>query len=80
MTDLFGVPLAVGDTIAYTTGGQGNMYIEVGSIKEIDETRNRGFGAALIKTSTGRTATLWRSKHCLIAVAPIKSQHPELFI
>lgn len=80
MTDLFGVPLQVGDTIAYTTGGQGNMYLEIGSVKEIDETRARGQGAALIVTSTGRTATLWCSKHCLIAVTPIKSQHPELFI
>lgn len=80
MTDLFGVPLQVGDTIAYTTGNQDNTFIEIGSIKEIDETRNRNQGAALIVTSTGRTASVWRSRHCLIAVAPIKSQHPELFI
>lgn len=80
MTDLFGVPLQVGDTIAYTTGSQGNMIIEVGSIKEINETSYRGNGAALIKTSSGRTASLWRSSYSLVAVAPIKQQYPELFV
>ncbi len=80
MTDLFGVPLQVGDTIVYTTGDQGNMSMELGSIKEIDETLNRGQGKALIKPRFGRTASVWRSMRCLIAVAPIKLQHPELFI
>ena len=35
MTDLFGVPLSVGDRVCYTTGGQGNQSIEVGEVLEI---------------------------------------------
>lgn len=85
MTDLFGVPLNVGDRVAYTTGAQSNMTLELGSILEIDAdywstSRASGPAAALIKTASGRKASNWRSAKSLIAVAPIASQHPELFI
>lgn len=76
MTDLFGVQLNVGDKVVYTTGAQSNQTLEAGTIHEIDETH----AGAMIITSSGRKAQLWRSSRCLVSVKPIQTQHPELFI
>ncbi|MGD8306165.1 MAG: hypothetical protein PVF17_05895 [Ignavibacteria bacterium] len=81
MTDLFGVKLNVGDEIIYTTGAQSNTKLERGHILEIDF--NKGYRleeVALIKTSSGRTATNWRYSDELVSVNPIKQSNPELFI
>lgn len=85
MTDLFGVTLNVGDRVAYTTGAQSNMDLELGTILKIDETcwgttNTYPRAGALIKTASGRNASKWRSSKSLISVALIALQHPELFI
>ena len=82
MTDLFGVPLEIGDEIIYTTGAQSNTSLERGFILEIkDITRWQVPQAmALIKTSSGRTATNWRGPRELVAVKGIAQSYPELFI
>lgn len=84
MTDLFGVQLNVGDKVVYTTGAQSNQTLEAGTIYEIDDAhwthRDGTRAGAMIITSSGRKAQLWRSSYCLVSVKPIQTQHPELFI
>ncbi len=76
MTDKFGVPLSIGDRVIYTTGGQGCTYLETGVILDIESNE-----VAYIKSDeSGRKLTNGRGKHGLISLAPIQTQHPELFI
>ena len=74
MVDLFGVPISIGDTVIYTTGGQGNQHLEVGTVKTIESTR------AKLISSSGRVLTNWRYQNEIVSATPIKLQHPELFI
>lgn len=83
MTDLFGVPLNIGDRVIYTTGAQSNTPLEVGIIKEIKSvTRRNGITrtGAYIKTASGRTTFNIRQSFELVAVGPIAVQYPELFV
>ncbi len=74
MTDLLGIPLSVGDEIVYTTGAQSNTCLERGFILDIKN------DCAMIKTSSGRKATNWRSTHELMSLNPAKESNPEIFI
>ena len=82
MTDLFGVPLHIGDRVIYTTGSQSNTYMEVGTITEfaILDNWTGEHPAARIKTTSGRKASNLRTKNELVSVSPIAAQHPELFV
>ena len=82
MTDLFGLPLNIGDEVIYTTGAQSNSSLERGYIKDI-QIRNAYRGSvekAMITMASGRKATNWRSSKELASVNPIKQTNPELFI
>lgn len=57
MTDLFGVPVNIGDKVAYTTGSQGNETMEIGTI--LDITSYTGYSgivyeSVILKSSRGR--------------------------
>lgn len=82
MTDLFGVPLAIGDRVVYTTGAQSNTTLEVGTIVEfITKTSFSGTRTfAYLKTSSGRRTTNYRDSSELVAVSTIAVQYPELFV
>lgn len=82
MTDLFGVPLNIGDRVIYTTGAQSNTQLEVGTIVDfISKTYSSGtYTFAHLKTASGRRTTNYRGSTELVAVSPITSQHPELFV
>ena len=82
MTDLFGLPLNIGDEIVYTTGAHSNSTLERGYIKDI-QVQNTYYGPvekAMITTSSGRKASNWRSRNELVSVNPVKQTNPELFI
>ena len=82
MTDLFGLPLNIGDEVIYTTGAQSNSSLERGYIKDI-QIKNTYHGSvekAMITTASGRKATNWRSSKELVSVNPVKQTNPELFI
>lgn len=74
MTDILGVPVSVGDRVAYTTGNQSNQSLEIGTIDSIVK------GKCLIKTARGRITANYRSKSDIMSLAPAISVHPELFI
>lgn len=83
MTDLFGVPLAIGDRVAYTVGAQGAEYMEVGTTLDINDKYSYWGGTtavAYIRAKSGRRLTNPRFKAGLISVSPIQAQHPELFL
>lgn len=82
MVDLFGVPLSVGDKVAYTTGGQGDDSFAIGEILELTTKTNwRGtFDIAYAKSESGRRMTNPRYSYGLVSLNPIKAQHPELFV
>jgi len=75
MKDLFGVPLHVGDKVVYTTGAQSNTRLEIGTILSISPNND-----AILKSYSGRRLQLPRYDYELVAVSPISTQHPELFI
>ena len=79
MTDLFGIPLSIGDKVAYTTGGH---TFAIGEILELTTrtSRNITYDIAYIKSESGRRMTNPRCSYGLISVNPIKAQHPELFV
>lgn len=74
MTDLFGLPLQVGDEVIYTTGGRGNAMLERGIILEIT------MGRAYLKSANGKRLTNPRYSYDLVSANPIKQANPELFI
>ena len=82
MTDLFGLPLNIGDEVIYTTGAQSNSSLERGYIKDIQvqNTYRGSVEKAMITTASGRKATNWRSSKELVSVNPVKQTNPELFI
>ena len=75
MTDKFGIPLSIGDRVIYTTGRQGCVYLETGTILDMDDRH-----AYIHSDESKRRLTNGRGKHGLISIAPIKAQHPELFL
>lgn len=77
-TDIFGVPLNIGDTVVYTTGAQGNESLELGTILQFSE--RRGFPTALLKSARGRTLSNFRRCSHLVSSNPVRTLHPELFL
>ena len=77
-TDLFGVELHIGDTVAYTTGAQGNESIELGTIYQLGE--RRGHSIAYLISSRGRKLSNPRMCKFIISSTPVRTQHPELFL
>lgn len=75
MTDLFGVPLNVGDKVVYTTGAQSNTRLSVGTILEIFPNNS-----AYIQMASGRKASNKRKQYELVSIKAIEEQHPEFFI
>ena len=76
--DKFGVELKVGDTVVYTTGAQGDTTLDLGLIVSFHV--RRGLSAAMLRSPRGRTLTNDRLCRNLVSIAPIRAQHPELFI
>jgi hypothetical protein len=80
MTDLFGVPLVVGDIVAFTTSNKDVVKdIRIGIIKEITKKCNSN-EVAIVEVKASSSIQFSCFSKSLIAVAPIKQQHPELFI
>lgn len=83
MTDLFGVPVNIGDKVAYTTGSQGNVNMEIGTILDIQvrtSTYSPPYEMCILRSSTGRKMSNPRGRYGIISLTPVQSQHPELFI
>ena len=76
--DIFGVPLNIGDIVAYTTGAQGNESIELGTIYLFGE--RRGHPVAYLTSSRGRKLSNPRLCKYLVSSNPVRIQHPELFV
>ena len=77
-TDLFGVPLSIGDTVVYTTGSQGNESLELGTILSFNE--RRGFPVAQLLSAKGRKLSNLRRCKYLVSSNPVRTLHPELFL
>jgi hypothetical protein len=75
MTDKFGIQLNIGDTVIFTTGGQGTVYLELGTIREIN-----GDHAKIYSHDSKRVLTNTRYSSSLVSAMPIYAQHPELAI
>ena len=75
MTDKLGIQLNEGDTVIFTTGGQGTVYLELGTIREI-----RGNEAKIYSHDSKRVLTNPRSSSSLVSAMPIYAQYPELSI
>lgn len=75
MTDKLGIQLNVGDTVIFTTGGRGNTYLELGTIRDI-----QGNNALIYAHDSKRILTNTRCPSSLVSVMPIYSQYPELSI
>lgn len=75
MTDKFGIQLNIGDTVIFTTGGQGIIYLELGTIREIDGNR-----AKIYAHDSKRILTNPRYPSSLVSAMPIYAQHPEIAI
>ena len=75
MTDKFGIPLSIGDSVIYTTGRKGCTYLETGVILDIDNKC-----AYIQSDESNRKLTNGRGKNDLVSITPIKAQHPELFL
>lgn len=76
MTDKLGIQLNVGDTIIFTTGGRGDTYLELGTIRDI-----QGDNKAIIYAhDSKRVLTNPRYSVSLISVMPIYTQYPELAV
>lgn len=75
MTDKFGIQLNIGDTVIFTTGGRGNVYLELGTIREIN-----GDHALIYAHDSKRMLTNTRYYNSLVSAMPIYAQHPEIAI
>ena len=75
MTDKLGIQLNVGDTVIFTTGGRGNTYLELGTIRDI-----QGDNALIYAHDSKRVLTNTRYASSLVSAMPIYAQHPELSI
>lgn len=75
MTDKFGIQLNIGDTVIFTTGGRGNTYLELGTIREIN-----GNEAKIYAHDSKRMLTNTRYSSSLVSAMPIYAQHPEIAI
>lgn len=75
MTDKFGIQLNVDDTVIFTTGGQGTVYLELGTIREIN-----GDHAKIYAHESKRMLTNTRGTSSLVSAMPIYAQHPEISI
>lgn len=75
MTDKFGIQLNVDDTVIFTTGGQGTVYLELGTIREINGDR-----AKIYAHDSKRMLTNTRRSSSLVSAMPIYAQHPEISI
>lgn len=75
MTDKFGIQLNVDDTVIFTTGGQGTVYLELGTIREIN-----GDHAKIYAHESKRMLTNTRGPSSLVSAMPIYAQHPEISI
>ncbi len=74
MTDILGVPVSVGDKVAYTTGERGNATLEIGTIETIVNDR------AYIRTASKRITTNSRATYGIMSLSSAIAVHPELFI
>ena len=79
MTDKLGVPLHIDDKVAYTTGTQGNDWIEIGTLVSFKQDY-QGREVAEIRSERGRMLSNSRPSNGLVSIMPITIQHPELFI
>lgn len=75
MTDKFGIQLNVDDTVIFTTGGQGTVYLELGTIREINGDR-----AKIYAHEPKRMLANSRRSVDLVSAMPIYAQHPEISI
>lgn len=73
MTDKLGIQLNIGDTVIFTTGGRGNVCLELGTIRDIQGNR-----ALIYAHESKRVLTNTRSCHSLVSAMPIYAQHPEI--
>ena len=73
MTDKFGIQLNIGDTVIFTTGGQGTVYLELGTIRDI-----QGNNAIIYAHDSKRVLTNFRTPSSLVSAMPIYAQHPEI--
>lgn len=73
MTDKFGIQLNIGDTVIFTTGGQGTVYLELGTIREI-----YGDRAKIYAHDSKRMLANTRYSSSLVSAMPIYAQHPEI--
>lgn len=74
MTDKFGIQLNIGDTVIFTTGGQGTVYLELGTIREFVNNNQ----AKIYAHESKRVLTNTRSSSSLVSAMPIYAQHPEI--
>ena len=74
MTDKFGIELHIGDSVIYTTGGQGNVALDIGTI---DSFKGNG---VVIRTKAGRLLSNLRYSHSVVSCVPIYNQHPEVLL
>lgn len=75
MTDKLGIQLNIGDTVIFTTGGRGNTYLELGTIRKID-----GSQATIYAHDSKRVLTNGRYSASLVSAMPVYAQHPELSV
>ena len=73
MTDKFGIQLNINDTVIFTTGGQGTVYLELGTIRDI-----KGDRALIYSHDSKRMLTNARRSNSLVSAMPIYAQHPEI--
>lgn len=75
MTDKFGIQLNIGDTVIFTTGGRGNTYLELGTVRDIQDSN-----ALIYAHDSKRMLTNTRYSSSLVSAMPIYAQHPEIAI
>ena len=74
MTDKFGIELHIGDSVIYTTGGRGNVGLDIGTI---DSFKDSG---VVIRTKAGRLLSNLRYSYSVVSCMPIYKQHQEVLL
>lgn len=76
MTDMFGIPLKVGDEVLYTNSGKGDSELKLGIIMAEDAN-----GYAEVKSIlTGKKQFHSKRPNEIASVAPYREMYPEFFI
>ena len=76
MTDKLGVPVDIGDLVAYTTGAQSNTWLDLGIVVSMTT-----HSVMIVSDSgKGRKLSNSRSSDEILSTIPTKTLHPELFV